>query len=83
MPRKLSKKKRKTMSEDDAMEQIADQQLDIDGKQAIYIINNIADKSDKDDIRGTNMKLIDLLECMSPRMEVLYLICFLFLTLWI
>ena len=51
MPRKLSKKKRKVMSEEDVLEQFSDQAIDPEGKQPIYIINNIADKSDKDDIR--------------------------------
>lgn len=54
MPRKLSKKKRKVMSEEDVLEQFSDQAIDPEGKQPIYIINNIADKSDKDDIRVIN-----------------------------
>ena len=56
MPKNPSKKKdKKEKVEEQPLEEFADHALEEEGKQPIYIINNIADtKSDKDDIRAIN-----------------------------
>jgi ATP-dependent Clp endopeptidase proteolytic subunit ClpP len=51
MPKKSSDKKKETLEE--LAEDFADEVVE-SSKQPIYIINNIADKSDKDDIRAIN-----------------------------
>lgn len=55
MLKKLSKKKKKKEKEtlEELANDFADEVID-SSKQPIYIINNIADKSDKDDIRAIN-----------------------------
>ena len=55
MPKKLSKKKKK--KEEESLEELANDFADEvagSAKQPIYIINNIAGKDDKDDIRAIN-----------------------------
>ncbi len=55
VPRKSSKKKKKKKEEtlEELANDFADEIID-SGKQPIYIINNIAGKDDKDDIRAIN-----------------------------
>ena len=50
MPKKPSKK----IKEEELLEEFADASAEKEGKQPIYIINNIAGKDDKDDIRAIN-----------------------------
>jgi len=56
MPKNPSKKKdKKKKVEEQPLEEFADHVLEEEGKQPIYIINNIDDtKTDKDDIRAIN-----------------------------
>lgn len=57
IPREYSKKKKKKKKESESLEDLAKDYADEvaeAGKQPIYIINNIAGKDDKDDIRAIN-----------------------------
>ena len=57
IPREYSKKKKKEKKEKETLEDLAKDFADEvaeEGKQPIYIINNIAGKDDKDDIRTIN-----------------------------
>ena len=48
------KKKKEKKKEEQILEEFADETVGKEGKQPIYIINNIAGKDDKDDIRAIN-----------------------------
>ena len=48
------KKKKEKKKEEQTLEEFADETVAQEGKQPIYIINNIAGKDEKDDIRAIN-----------------------------